>query len=275
MQNQLCGCGRTFHECPFWREVTLKAFDHEPEGLPADDYQMQRRRVRGPASIPRLWLPMLRSERYRAELRSYAQVLERLYGAIAAVSGDRFIIDSSKEPHLAWVLREAPGLELHVVHQVRDSRAVAFSWRRQDKARPEIHGRVQPMPRQTVTRSSLEWDAHNFLVSTRRSSLASYTLVRYEDLVARPTAVLAKIGRAIGETWDLGALLESSEVSLRTSHTASGNPSRFTVGRTSIRRDDEWMEKLSRRERVLSTALTAPWLIRYRYPLSSRGEQPR
>ena len=270
-QNQLCGCGRPFHECPFWREVTMKAFGHEPADLPADDYQMQRRRVRGPASIPRLWVPMLRSQRYRAELRSYALVMERLYGAIAAVSGDRFIIDSSKEPHLAWVLREAPGLELHVVHQVRDSRAVAFSWRRQDKARHEIRGRVQPMPRHTVTRSSLEWDVHNFLVSTRRSSLASYTLVRYEDLVERPTVVMETIGRAIGETWDLGALLKDNEVSLRPSHTASGNPSRFTVGSTSIRRDDEWMEKMSRRGRVLSTALTAPGLIRYGYPLGSRS----
>ena len=269
-QNQLCGCGRAFHECPFWREVTLKAFDREPADLPANDYQIQRRRVRGTASVGRLWLPMLRSAGYRAELRSYAQTLERLYGAIAAVSEARFIIDSSKEPHQAWVLREAPGVELHVVHQVRDSRAVAFSWRRH-KARPEIHWRAQDMDRHTVTRSSLEWDVHNFLVSTRRSSLASYTLVRYEDLVTQPEVVLGRIGRAIGETWDLSALLEGHELSLRPSHTASGNPSRFAVGSTSIRRDDEWIEKMSRSERLLSTALTAPGLVRYRYPLGSRS----
>ena len=269
-QNQLCGCGCAFHECPFWREVTSKAFDCEPADLPADDYQLQRRQVRGPASVPRLWLPILRSPRYGADLRSYARVLERLYRAIADVSGGRFIIDSSKEPHQAWVLREAPGVELHVVHLVRDSRAVAFSWRRH-KARPEIHWRVQHMDRHTVTRSSVEWDVHNFLVSTRRSSLASYSLVRYEDLVSRPKVVLARLGQTIGETWDLGAVLDGQGLLLRPSHTASGNPSRFTTGSTRIRRDDEWMKMMSGYERFLSTALTAPGLVRYGYPLRSRS----
>jgi Sulfotransferase family len=268
-QNQLCGCGCAFHECPFWREVTLKAFDCEPADLPADDYQMQRRKMHG-VSVPRLWLPILRSPRYRAELRSYARVLERLYRAIADVSGARFIIDSSKEPHQAWVLREAPGVELHVVHLVRDSRAVAFSWRR-FKPRPEVHWGVQHMDRHTVTRSSLEWDVHNLLVSTRQASLASYSLVRYEDLVSRPKVALGRIGRAIGETWDLGALLARQELSLRPSHTASGNPSRFKTGSTSLRKDDEWMEKMSRHKRLLSTALTAPGLVRYGYPLRSRS----
>ena len=265
-QNQLCGCGTAFHECDFWREVTQKAFGCEPADLPADDYERMSRRVRGTASVPRLWLPALRSARYRADLRSYASVLEDLYGSIAAVSGGRFIIDSSKEPHQAWVLREAPGVELHVVHQVRDSRAVAFSWRRH-KARPEIHWKAQEMDRLSVLRSSLEWDTHNFLVSTRRASLASYSLVRYEDLVAQPDAELRRIGRAIGETWASEALVGDRALSLKPSHTASGNPSRFSVGRTEIKGDDEWVEKMSRRQRLLCTAVTAPGLIRYGYPV--------
>jgi hypothetical protein len=164
-------------------------------------------------------------------------------------------------------------VELHVVHLVRDSRAVAFSWRRH-KARPEIHWRRQLMDRHSLTRSSLEWDVHNFLVSTRRSSLASYSLVRYEDLVSRPDLAIARIGHAIGETWDLGAVLDDgAELSLRPSHTASGNPSRFTTGSTRIRRDDEWMEKMSGSELLLSTALTAPGLVGYGYPLRSRSSR--
>jgi hypothetical protein len=268
-QNQLCGCGRAFHDCPFWRDVTLKAFGCEPADLPVDDYQRQWQRVRGTASVPRLWLPFLRSSAYRADLQSYAHVLDELYGAIATISHGRFIVDSSKEPHQAWVLREAPGVELHVVHQVRDSRAVAFSWRRH-KRRPEIHWKDQQMDRHTVIRSALEWDAHNFLVAQRRSSLASYTLVRYEDLVAQPDAELARIGRAVGERWELGALTASPELSLGESHTASGNPSRFTVGPTTIRRDDEWIDKMPRHQRILSTAITAPGLMRFGYPLAPR-----
>jgi hypothetical protein len=214
--------------------------------------------------VPRLWLPVLRSARYRSDLAAYASVLERLYASIAAVSGARWVVDSSKEPHQAWVLREAPGIELHVVHQVRDSRAVAFSWRRH-KPRPEIHWTDQAMDRHTTLRSALEWDIHNFLVSTRRSSLASYTLVRYEDLVERPAAVLGRIARSIGEPWDVGRVLEGGGTSLPVSHSASGNPSRFDVGRLAIRHDDEWVEKMPRSQRALSTVLTAPGLLRYGY----------
>jgi hypothetical protein len=125
------------------------------------------------------------------------------------------------------------------------------------------------MDRHSVTRSSLEWDVHNFLVSTRQASLASYSLIRYEDLVSRPKLALESLGRAIGETWDLGALFDGRELSLRSSHSASGNPSRFRTGSTSIRRDDEWMEKMPRYERLLSTVLTAPGLVRYGYSLRS------
>jgi hypothetical protein len=276
-QNQLCGCGVAFHDCPFWTDVTREAFGCLPADLPAERYQALSQQARGTASVVRLWLPFLRSRRYRRRLTAYARVLDRLYGAIGDVSRARFIVDSSKEPHQAWVLREAPGIELHVVHQVRDSRAVAFSWRRH-KVRPEIHWRAQEMDRHTVARSAIEWDIHNFLVSTRRSSLASYILVRYEDLVARPDIVLTTIARAIGETWDVGKLVGAHDLTLRPSHTASGNPSRFSVGSVSIRTDDEWIDNMRREDRILSTAITAPGLLRYGYPLDPRsraGSRPK
>lgn len=265
-QNQLCGCGDAFQDCEFWRAVTIKAFGCEPADLPADRYQRLGQRVRGTRSVVPLWLPPLRSGSYVSSLRAYARTLQALYGAIANVSGARFIVDSSKEPHQAWVLREAPRIELHVVHMVRDGRAVAFSWRR-TKVRPEIHWRAERMTRQTILRSSLEWDIHNFLVSTRRSSLASYTLIRYEDLVRDPQAELEKIGRAIGQTLDHDGLFEDEAPSLGLSHTASGNPSRFSTGRTAIRGDDEWIDKMTRSQRLLSTAVTAPGLVRYGYPI--------
>ena len=212
-QNQLCGCGDAFQDCEFWRAVTIKAFGCEPADLPADRYQRLGQRVRGTRSVVPLWLPPLRSGSYVSSLRAYARTLQALYGAIANVSGARFIVDSSKEPHQAWVLREAPGIELHVVHMVRDGRAVAFSWRR-TKVRPEIHWRAERMTRQTILRSSLEWDIHNFLVSTRRSSLASYTLIRYEDLVRirRPSS-----RRSAGRSARPGTTMASSRMRRRRS----------------------------------------------------------
>jgi Sulfotransferase family len=273
-QNQLCGCGSDFHHCPFWREVTQRALSCDTNTVPVERYEGWRRRLTRRASIAQLWLPRLRSARYRADLHAYAEVLGSLYQAAADVSGARFVIDSSKEPHQAWLLREIPGIELHMIHLVRDSRAVAFSWRRQ-RSRPEVYWRSESMERRSVLRSALDWDMVNLLTATRRSSLASYTVIRYEDLVGRPEEVSATIARSLGEIWRVDPLGDSRVVSLRRSHTASGNPSRFQTGDIRIVSDDEWRAKMRPNDRLLVSALTAPILFRYGYPLSTSPRHDR
>ena len=62
----------------------------------------------------------------------------RTYAAIAQVSGRRVVIDSSKHASLAFCLSTSPALDLRVVHVIRDSRAVAYSWSR------VVHGRTRP-----------------------------------------------------------------------------------------------------------------------------------
>jgi hypothetical protein len=51
------------------------------------------------------------------------------------------------------------------------------------------------------------------------------------------------------------------------SHTVSGNPSRFTRGTVRLSVDDEWIVRQPVRDRILSTAIAAPLMIRYGYPL--------
>src|SRR4029077_7173948 len=63
----------------------------------------------------------------RAEYTSYYQ---RVYAGLAAASGCEVLIDSSKHPSLAFCLRWLGPRRLRVVHVVRDSRAVAYSWTR-------------------------------------------------------------------------------------------------------------------------------------------------
>ena len=42
--------------------------------------------------------------------------------------GGVVVIDSSKHASLAFCLRSCPGIDLRVVHMVRDSRAVAYPY---------------------------------------------------------------------------------------------------------------------------------------------------
>ena len=262
-QNQLCGCAATFHECPFWQEVSLRAFGCKPCDVQVAPYMSQKRRVEGRWFFPRVWMPVLRSAKYSGDLSSYAEKLECLYRAISEVSEGKIIVDSSKVGNQSFLLRELPQVELHLVHLVRDSRATAFSWQR-TKLRTEVHWQLKYMERHSVSRSALEWDIDNLRASTRRKSLASYTLIRYEDLASDPRAELKKICDVLGVV-PLDGLPESRLVNFEASHTIGGNPDRFILGDTAIRIDNEWAAQMLTRDQLVVTALTAPGLLRYHY----------
>jgi hypothetical protein len=266
VQNQLCGCGRGFWECPFWIDVTAHAFGCLPGQVPAEDLNDMRSRVQGHLKIPTLLRPEFRSASYKDRLSTYGSVLHRLYKAVREVSGSEVIIDSSKVPQYALVLAEVDGLELHMIHLVRDSRATAFSWQRR-RVRPEITSEQTYMDVHSVVRSAMEWDVFNYLLSTRRTSYASYTLIRYEDLIANPGDELERI---MGSLRDAGVQPRTQDAipdQLGMSHTASGNPDRFKVGHLNISLDAEWMDAMSGLDRGIVTTLTAVGLARYHYPL--------
>lgn len=263
-QNQLCGCGAAFHECQFWREVSLRAFGCKPCDLLTATYMSQKKRVEGSWFFPRVWLPMLRLGKYSSDLGSYAEKLKCLYGAIAEISGSQIIVDSSKVGSQSFILRELPQVELHLVHLVRDSRATAFSWQR-TKRRTEVHWRVAYMNRFSVSRSALYWNIDNLRASSRRGSLASYTRIRYEDLASDPYAELKRICDVLHVTPEVDGLQKNRVINLRPSHTIGGNPNRFALGETVIDIDNEWADEMLRRDQLTVTALTAPGLLRYHY----------
>jgi hypothetical protein len=269
IQNQLCGCGRSFRECEFWTDVTVEAFGCKPSEVCASELNQIRSQVQGHNRIPMLWRPELRSPGYQRRLRDYAAVLDRVYAAMRNVAGSTVIVDSSKVPQYAWVLAEAKGIELHVVHLVRDSRATAFSWQRR-RLRPEITSRRAYMDRHSVVRSASEWNVFNYLLHSRRKAYASYTVIRYEDLVADHHGELKRIISAIGGGIQLEEQTDGASVNLGLSHTASGNPGRFMVGEVRISNDTEWMHAMPAASRLIVTGLTAPSLARYHYPLLIR-----
>lgn len=276
IENQLCGCGKGFNQCEFWSEVTAKVFGCKPEDVPATRLNKQRSEVQGYKRIPALWLPAFRSRKYRHELHDYAALLQRLYEAVNSVAGSHIIVDSSKVPQYAWILAEAAGIELHMVHLIRDSRATAFSWQRQ-RVRPEVTSRKAYMDRHSIARSAIEWNLFNYLVRSRSRRYASYTVMRYEDLVGNCAVELQRVADAMGEALPHLQDQYGPSLTLGFSHTASGNPSRFEGGEIRLSRDEEWINAMRGRARLVVTVLTALGLARYGYPLLARrdSEAPR
>ncbi len=269
VENQLCGCGEPFRKCDFWNEVSQETFGLTSDDVPGQAMFELQQAVHGYAAFPKLWIPSLRTASYRRDFQRYAGIIGDLYAAICKVSGARLVVDSSKLPQFARMLSEVDTVDMHLTHLVRDSRGTAFSWRR-PKVMTEIHWKRQEMDRHSLMRSAVEWSAFNFLLGTDRRRPASYTLLRYEDLVRSPGAELEALAHGMGEDGIATELQGTgSDVALRMSHTVAGNPSRFDAGKTRIAADEEWRTAMPAGQRILVTAVTAPMLRRHGYRLRS------
>ncbi|NUO99101.1 MAG: sulfotransferase [Nonomuraea sp.] len=241
-----CGCGAAFPACEFWRRVGKRAFGGWRPSV-AERVLTLRQRVDRTRRIGRVAHP---------DLAAYARAYRKVYEAADA----EVVIDSSKHASLAHCLTAA-GLDVRVVHVVRDPRAVAHSWRKLVE-RPE-DGR--PMTRWGPVRTALHWTAQNAGLELLARRGAPVLRVRYEDLIADPARTLTSLATGLGLTTSELPFLDGTTARLGPAHTASGNPMRFHVGPIDLRRDDTWQAALPTRDRHLVTTLTWPLLTRYGY----------
>lgn len=261
--NERCGCGERFSDCAFWSAVGLEAFggwsNVDVPRIEALQEEVERTR-----HIPKLARTRL-TGRHRDDVVAYTEYYAKVYRAAAKVAGAEVVIDSSKHSSLAFCLRWHPDIDLRVVHVVRDSRAVAYSWTKQ-VARPETDG-AEEMTRYSPSRSALLWDVHNAAFGLLRRRGVPVRTVRYEDFLADPVAVTAAIATFADLTLpdDAFGYLSTDHVDLTKGHSAAGNPMRFRTGRLALARDDEWRVKLPPRQRRLVSAVTLPMLNTYGY----------
>jgi len=264
--NELCGCGVPFHDCQFWSAVSRRVFGVRPRDVDAGMAIHLRRALDEMRRTPWLAQPV-RPAGVRRDLRDYGELLERLYSGIQEASQARVIVDSSGDASHGLILAGLPRIELHVVHLVRDARAVAFSATRL-RRRPEVHWAAQNMPVEPAWASARWWLEQNAAAELLRRRASSYTRVRYEDLVRTPDAVLDRAIAPLGFPVEASPWTEHGRVVLSPSHTVAGNPMRFKTGPLQISLDDEWRTAMVRRNRRTVTAMTWPLLLRYGYRLA-------
>jgi hypothetical protein len=263
--DQLCGCGEPFHRCPFWNQVCERAFDTSIEDFPVETALRRKRAVDRKGVLAEL-ISADAVARRSSSVASYGELLAPLYDAARACSGSRVLVDSSKDARHGFILARLPSIRLHVLHLVRDPRAVAFSWTRK-RDRPEIHWREEKMPIEGYATSSTRWLIQNSLSERLAAFADSYHRVRYEDFVAAPsTSLLPALEAAGAERAELAELLDQ-QITLRPAHTVSGNPMRFSQGPLEVREDGEWRAALPPRGFRSVTTLTWPLLRRYGYEL--------
>lgn len=263
LEDRLCSCGAAFSKCGLWERVVDEAYGGLEE---VDAEEMVRLSAVGTRTRH---VPLMLSAGGRRYLHSrlgkYPERLYRLYREIIDVTGCRVVVDSSKAPPYGYLLGRTPGIELYVVHLVRDPRAAAFSWLRK-KLQPDRKDKSY-LPEVGAVKSALIWDSWNAAAEVLwRDTPDRYIRIFYEDFVRDPQSSVRAILELIGEDGPLcPPFTGERSVRLGESHTVAGNPNRFQSGDVALKPDDEWAGKMRSRDRRLVTALTLPLLARYGY----------
>ncbi|MGQ9556013.1 MAG: sulfotransferase, partial [Anaerolineae bacterium] len=223
--NLLCACGAPVRECTFWTKVLQESVGSLGPSDIERIIQLKTQVERAFGAMDVL-SPTRLAVHHTSNFKQYSEIMKRVYRAIASISHARVIVDSSKHAARGFLLAATPGIELHVVHLVRDSRAVAYSWQRR-RIRPEVWFRREYMDMLGLWGAVAHWIGHNRISAALARYAQTYSLVRYEDLVADPAQALSAIVRQVGEPDPCLYFLAAGGAQLRSNHAIAGNPMRF------------------------------------------------
>jgi hypothetical protein len=258
IERRRCACGIPAPECEVWGAVAGLLSDIDPHEVSGAHDEVFRWTM-----APRL-LAGPRATRNWDALQTWVHATGRLVRAVARVTGARVVVDSSKWPTDPGARGLVPEVRPHELLLVRDPRAVAWSWQR-IKIDPDT-GQPRAMDRFGATYSAMSWTARNVVASLSPRGVDGPRLVlRYEDFIEDPAGTLGGIADFMGRPADLDGVLTGRTLNLGAAHAVAGNPDRFAADRVEIRPDDEWVAGLSRRDRLLVSALTWPLRGRFGY----------
>lgn len=261
----LCGCGTSFRQCDFWNDTFDLAFG----GLENIEFSKMRKlqkRVDRVRFIPLYFFPNLPLHSFESALSEYKDVHLRIYSAIHSITGKRFILDSSKDISYLYILSGIQNIRLHILHVVRDSRGVAYSWNKRPKLRPEVLNKKIFMPQPKTLKVAIDWVIRQWAIEHLPQKVASYTFVKYDDFILSPTSTIQAIQKNIGFCADVSEISGDGWINLsKPNHTVSGNPIRFISGKTPLKMDIEWQNSCSFFNKMVVTFITLPYLRKYKF----------
>ena len=262
--SKLCGCGQKASECFFWQDVKKnwrrrigKEFFHG---------YFKRQQAYEKWRDPFNWYRLTsENKRQSFDFKSHIKQTHALYEAIHEVSGKSLIIDSSKIPTQAMFLSMVKGLDLSLLHLVRDARGICWS---SIKKAERVAKRQVSVGKTWITllRAIAGWSLANLEseLIARRMPKGHTMLMRYEDFVINPDKMLEKLGVFTKRNFESVIKKVHKREILDKGHAIAGNRLRKKVA-IRLQPDFEWKEKMPRRYKILCHAMTALLLSRYGY----------
>ena len=244
-----CACGSPVFECSFWGKIALFLKD-SPEQRFATDFVKIRH-------IPILISPY-KPRALREQWKSLLASVQKLLFNVQEETQARGIVDSSKNAANAFVASQIPGVELYIVHLVRDARGMVGSW-----LRPK--GDLKAYP---AYKPIFWWLSYNLSTEWIKPWAKGYLFIRYEDFVRAPEEFIARILDMTGEN-TAGIEFSGRDAHLNLQHMVAGNPDRQTTGKVEIKLRP-W--KLPWHINLATTLFTFPLLVKYGYIWPNRRD---
>ena len=265
-----CGCGRPPTECPVWEPVIAATRHRLASSLPpstVDDLVAAQDDLKRPTAFPRVLRTLDAAPSARAAWPALALVRDTMATAVLTLAGTTaasVVVDTSKRPLDAAVMAGLPDVDGYVLHLVRDPRAVVHSWRRAKSF--TIDGGTRTMGTRGLGGTVRRWTSNALYAEALRRRLPPerWLHLRYEDFAARPRESIESILAFLGAPGP-APFADDHTARLNPNHIVAGNPSRFTTGEVSIRRDDAWHREMPLRDQRLVASMTLPLLLRHGY----------
>jgi hypothetical protein len=250
--NEFCACGKRVRSCPFWAQVVASWSENRAE--PISKYLIEQSGTESILSWKRL---------IRARRRRLAFLTRELFEQVSEAAAGSILVDSSKLPGRGFALKAAPGIELYLVHLVRDPRAVIWSKMKRIKRKVEagVQRELRPRP---LLYTALRWIVINIAseMLAARIGRRRTVRVRYEDFVADPKSTLARVLALVGERVE--NMPDGISARLRPHHQVSGSRHRMQK-ELLISMDEQWRSSMPTLKQRVVAIVCAPLLWRYGY----------
>jgi len=220
LEGRRCACGNTYARCPFWKG----ALKQVGEAGKADQVVRTVEQRRSLFSLLAGRLPEVYREGYREQMRA-------LFHHVAQKGEAEIVVDSSKSARHAagrfWALREVAGLDVQVLHLVRDGRSTLRSVvEKGSNWALEGHRKEKSF---LAERTLLGWGLANGIAwgLGRALGRGRYLRVKFEDLLRSPEETLREIGDFMGVSLDPVVRKIDRDEPVEVGHNVGGNRVRF------------------------------------------------